>query len=58
VEKKFNIHGDAGEILYTAKESSNWACRICCGNIRTLDINVFDQTGKNVFQLQRYVTGL
>lgn len=53
VEKKFNIHGDAGEVLYTAKESSNCMARFCCGNIRNLNINVFDQTGKNVIQLSR-----
>ena len=38
VEKKFNIHGSEGEILYSAKEKSNCCCRFCCGNIRTLDI--------------------
>ena len=53
VEKKFNIHGESGEVLYTAKESSNCLGRFCCGSIRTLDINVFDQTGRNVSQLTR-----
>ena len=38
VEKKFNIHGSEGEVLYSAKEKSNCCCRFCCGNIRTLDI--------------------
>ena len=38
VEKKFNIHGSEGEVLYSAKEKSNCCCRFCCGNIRNLDI--------------------
>lgn len=53
VEKKFNIHGSAGEVLYSAKEKSNFCCRCCCGNIRTLDINIRDPTGKDIIHFSR-----
>ena len=55
VEKKFNIHGSEGEVLYSAKEKSNFCCRLCCGNIRTLDISVRDSTGKDVIQFTRKI---
>ena len=53
VEKKFNIHGSEGEVLYSAKEKSNCCCRFCCGNIRTLDISVRDPTGKDVINFSK-----
>ena len=53
VEKKFNIHGSEGEVLYSAKEKSHCCCRFCCGNIRTLDISVRDPTGKDVINFSR-----
>ena len=53
VEKKFNIHGSEGEVLYSAKEKSNCCCRFCCGNIRTLDISIRDSTNKDVINLSR-----
>ena len=53
VEKKFNIHGSEGEVLYSAKEKSNCCCRFCCGNIRTLDLSVRDPTGKDVLNFSK-----
>jgi len=53
VEKKFNIHGASGEILYSAKEQSNCFCRICCQTIRPLNINIRDPTGKDVITFIR-----
>lgn len=60
VEKKFNIHGAEGEVLYAAKEASHCCCRFLCGNVRALEINVADQTGKNVIRMSRPIncTGL
>ena len=53
VEKKFGIHGPSGEVLYSAKEQSNCFCRVCCQTIRPLNINIRDQTGKDVISFIR-----
>ena len=39
--------------MYSAKEKSNFCCRCCCGNIRTLDINIRDSTGKDIISFKR-----
>ena len=53
VEKKFGIHGPSGEVLYSAKEQSNCVCRVCCQTVRPLNINIRDQTGKDVISFIR-----
>ena len=40
-------------MLYSAKEQSNCFCRVCCQTIRPLNINIRDQTGKDVISFIR-----
>jgi len=55
-ENRFTITGDQNEILYWAKEHSGFCNRFWCGNIRSFDMTVSDQTNKEVMRLYRPLT--
>jgi len=55
-ENRFNVTGLEGDILYWAKENSGCFGRILCGNIRSFDMSITDQTTREVMRLFRPLT--
>ena len=55
-ENRFTITGAGEEILYWAKEHSGFCDRFWCGNVRSFDMTVSDQTNREVMRLYRPLT--
>ena len=55
-ENRFTITGQEEEVLYWAKEHSGWCERFWCGNVRSFDMTVTDQTTNEVMRLYRPLT--
>lgn len=55
-ENRFTITGAGEEILYWAKEHSGFCDRFWCGNVRSFDLTVTDQTNREVIRLYRPLT--
>ena len=53
VEKKYNIYGPNEEVLYTARERSQFLGRCLCGSSRSMSLEICDQTGRRVVALRR-----
>ncbi len=53
VEKKYTVHGESGETLFWAKEKSNCCVRVCCGSLRSLSLELSDQTAREVIRISR-----
>jgi len=53
VENRFWIKSLEGETLFWAKEHSKFLSRFCCSNIRSLTMDVEDQTKKTVIEIDR-----
>jgi len=55
-ENRFNVTGAEGDILYWAKENSGCCDRFLCGNIRSFDMSITDQTTNEVMRFFRPLT--
>ncbi|XP_059095682.1 phospholipid scramblase 1-like [Tigriopus californicus] len=53
VEKKYTVHGDNGEIILWASETSSCGMRFCFGSGRSLNIRISDSTAKEVIRIDR-----
>ncbi|XP_059081534.1 phospholipid scramblase 1-like [Tigriopus californicus] len=53
VEKKYTIHGENGDAILWASETSGCGMRMCCGNDRSLQIGLTDFKSQEVFNLDR-----
>jgi len=53
VEKKYNIYGPNEEVLYTARERSQFMQRCFCGSSRSMSLEICDQTNRRVVALRR-----
>lgn len=55
-ENRFTITGPAGDVIYWAKEHSTCLQRFLCGNVRSFDMTISDQTTNEVIRLYRPLT--
>jgi len=52
-QNKYEVFNSLGQLVYKAKEDSNFCSRQCCGPLRSFDLHITDLQGQEVIQLNR-----